>query len=251
MKRAVYIKIPVNRAGFVNPVNVNWSEEKEQRLWKVLSKSKRSEVDWNSLSEQFGVSVSFLQQQAYWLYEHELEQLKSEIQKGVQSAETITEETKAMASPTPEYKPINNNDESLTSTKSFNMFENQPKQLRHVKKYVQLDPQPPVGHEAKFDQNTTFTQEQSESDSSSDSGDNFNQESVFLHRSRILSKPPPKFNDSDEDEDEVAEGFESISFNNESPGKVKTTTESSLSNLSLFSVSKSALEEALLDNSRF
>lgn len=222
-------------------------------------------------SEQFGVSVSFLQQQAYWLYEHELEQLKSEIQKGVQSAETITEETRAIASPTPEDKTINNNDESLTSTKSFNMFENQPKQLRHVKKYVQLDPQPPVEHEAKFDQNATFTQDQSDSDSSSDSGDNFNQESVFLHRSRILSKPPPKFNDSDEDEDEVAEGFESISFNNESPGKVKTTTESSLSNLSCmyaiftlymlfnytnsrflaFSVSKSALEEALLDNSRF
>lgn len=188
-----------------------------------------------SRSEQFGVPVSFLQQQAYWLYEHELEQLKSEIQKGVQSAETIKEDVREDDTLNEIEETGNDETEDLSlSTKSFNVFETQTKPLRHVPKFVQLEPQ---YDEREISPNHTFDNDyQSDSDSSSSSSSmgNFNQESVFLHRSRILAKPPPTFNDSDDDEDSP-EGFESIAFNDSPTSKdcrARRTTDSSLSNLS-------------------
>lgn len=165
--------------------------------------------------------------------------MKSEIQKGVQSAETIKEDIR-------EDDTLNDIEEVETdktgdlsaSTKSFNVFETQPKPLRHVPKFVQLDPQ---YDEREISPHQTFDNDyqpdsDSDSDSSSSSTGNFNQESVFLHRSRILAKPPPTFNDSDDDDDdESPQGFESIRFNDSPVSKdsrAKRTTESSLSNLS-------------------
>jgi len=227
----------------------------------VIVLSHTNEILTVPRSEQFGVPISFLQQQAYWLYEHELEQLRSEIQKGVQSAETITEESKD--APSSHKSDEKAQDKTITedavseelsaSTKSFNVFENQPRPLRHVPKFLNLEPETPklvnpvVGSYSNPDAFQEYSNSNSDSDSDSDSSiDNFNRESVFLHRSKILSKPPPTFNDSDDDDEEeeeeekeeteVSQKFQSIALNGDSPdsktNKAKTATESSLSNLS-------------------
>lgn len=154
-----------------------------------------------------------------------------------------------IASPEPEDKRTYNNPAELsTSTKSFNMFEKQPRQLRRAKRHVQFDLEPVEDvtnlgpRRAYVDEHSdSESDSDSDSDSSSSSGNNFNQGSVFLHRSKIMAKSPPKFNDSDDDDytgdddEEITKGFESIAFNDDSPGSKNfknKTTESSFSNLS-------------------
>ncbi|KAH3685728.1 hypothetical protein WICPIJ_003299 [Wickerhamomyces pijperi] len=74
----VYIKLPVNREGFIDPPN---AKHKEEKLWKTISKSKKTDIDWSDLSRRFGVPVSFLQWRAFGLYEIELEQLRKKIKR--------------------------------------------------------------------------------------------------------------------------------------------------------------------------
>ncbi|CCH40489.1 Zinc finger and BTB domain-containing protein 20 [Wickerhamomyces ciferrii] len=249
IKRTVYIKIPRNRDGFVDPPSIRWSEDKERKLWKVLSKSKRNDLDCES--EQFGVPISFLQQQAYWLYESELEQLKNEMQRGQTAGTSSKEPSPPKSEPKYEVKSTHNVNELSTSTKSFNIF--QPRQVRNELTYehsnveFSADPNATLKH-VDFDndiyQTTDGTDEDSDNSSSSSIA-NLNQESVFLHRSRILTKPPPTFDDSDDDEEDIplqedheapTREFENVTLNdtlhNTSIGKPKVTTESSLSNIS-------------------
>lgn len=55
---------------------------KEKNLWEYLSRSlSEGEVDWESLANRFNVTVPFILQQAAWLYEKELEQVRAQMQK--------------------------------------------------------------------------------------------------------------------------------------------------------------------------
>ncbi|KAK9448611.1 uncharacterized protein V1518DRAFT_417722 [Limtongia smithiae] len=78
----VYLRFPFPRNGFNEPQPVDWDADKEQELWKVLSRTqKRSEIKWQQLAEYFNVSVVYLLQQAGWLYERELQQVREEMQR--------------------------------------------------------------------------------------------------------------------------------------------------------------------------
>lgn len=78
----VFIRLPFARRDFVDPPPVAWSSAKERELWEVLSKqSKSHEVDWSSLSEKFGVTQAFLLQQAAWLYERQLSQVRAQMRR--------------------------------------------------------------------------------------------------------------------------------------------------------------------------
>ncbi|KIW44833.1 uncharacterized protein PV06_03277 [Exophiala oligosperma] len=85
----VFIRLPFNRGDFIDPPPVAWSATKESALWNIISRqSKGNEIDWRSLSEQFEVSQSFLLQQAAWLYERQLSQVRAQMRRvgGRQSA---------------------------------------------------------------------------------------------------------------------------------------------------------------------
>lgn len=78
----VFIRLPFNRGDFIDPPPVAWSAAKESALWNIISRqAKGNEIDWRSLSEQFEVSQSFLLQQAAWLYERQLSQVRAQMRR--------------------------------------------------------------------------------------------------------------------------------------------------------------------------
>ncbi|KIX06540.1 uncharacterized protein Z518_04516 [Rhinocladiella mackenziei CBS 650.93] len=78
----VFIRLPFNRGNFVDPPPVAWSAAKERALWDIMSRQgKGNEIDWRSLSERFEVTQSFLLQQAAWLYERQLSQVRAQMRR--------------------------------------------------------------------------------------------------------------------------------------------------------------------------
>ena len=88
----VFIRLPFPRGSFVDPPTVDWSASKERELWEVLSKStKGHEIDWEGLSQRFQVTESFLLQQAAWLYERQLSQVRAQMRRmGSRSSNTAS-----------------------------------------------------------------------------------------------------------------------------------------------------------------
>ncbi|KAL1301428.1 hypothetical protein AAFC00_005682 [Neodothiora populina] len=75
-----FIRLPFPRADFVDPPQVAWTSTKDRALWKIISKaSSRKELD--CISARFDVSLSFLLQQAAWLYERHFAQMKAQMKK--------------------------------------------------------------------------------------------------------------------------------------------------------------------------
>ncbi|KAI9743473.1 MAG: hypothetical protein M1818_002786 [Claussenomyces sp. TS43310] len=78
----VLIRVPFPRGNFVDPPPIDWDAAKDKSLWKILSKaSKNSDVDWTALATKFDVSLPFLLQQAAWLYERQLSQVRAQMRK--------------------------------------------------------------------------------------------------------------------------------------------------------------------------
>ncbi|CZT06526.1 related to Autophagy-related protein 29 [Rhynchosporium agropyri] len=78
----VFIRLPFARGDFVDPISVEWDASKDKALWKILSKaSKNSDIDWNELATKFEVTLAFLLQQAAWLYERQLLQVRAQMRK--------------------------------------------------------------------------------------------------------------------------------------------------------------------------
>lgn len=86
----VYIRVPFPRGDFVDPPPVEWDAAKERALWKVLSKaSKNSDIDWKALATKFDVTEAFILQQAAWLYERQLSEVRAQMRKvGVSKSST-------------------------------------------------------------------------------------------------------------------------------------------------------------------
>jgi hypothetical protein len=78
----VFIRLPFKRGSFVDPPPVAWSAAKERELWDVISKQSRgNETNWTQLAERFEVTQAFLLQQAAWLYERQLSQVRAQMRK--------------------------------------------------------------------------------------------------------------------------------------------------------------------------
>ncbi|RMZ86531.1 hypothetical protein DV736_g6245, partial [Chaetothyriales sp. CBS 134916] len=79
----VFVRLPFNRGDFVDPPPVSWSAAKERALWDVISRgqSKGYEIDWHALAERFEVTQPFILQQAAWLYERQLSQVRAQLRK--------------------------------------------------------------------------------------------------------------------------------------------------------------------------
>ncbi|KAK6580759.1 hypothetical protein PZA11_006995 [Diplocarpon coronariae] len=78
----VFIRLPFPRGDFIDPPSVEWDASKDKALWKILSKaSKNSDIDWNELATRFEVTLAFLLQQAAWLYERQLLQVRAQMRK--------------------------------------------------------------------------------------------------------------------------------------------------------------------------
>ncbi|KAJ5397061.1 hypothetical protein N7509_005174 [Penicillium cosmopolitanum] len=81
---AVLIRLPFPRGDFQDPPSVDWDAKKERALWDLISRPSKDGLDWNELSERFGVTLQFLQQQVAWLYERQLTQARAQMRKAPQ-----------------------------------------------------------------------------------------------------------------------------------------------------------------------
>ncbi|KAI9769441.1 MAG: hypothetical protein M1840_004144 [Geoglossum simile] len=97
----VFVRLPFPRNGFIDPAPVDWDASKDRALWKILSRASRSsDLDceflevclasgWiiadflagKGLADNFQVSLPFLLQQAAWLYERELSQVRAQMRR--------------------------------------------------------------------------------------------------------------------------------------------------------------------------
>ncbi|KAJ5153163.1 uncharacterized protein N7482_009641 [Penicillium canariense] len=78
----VFIRLPFPRGDFVDPPPVEWNAVKDQALWDILSRpSKGDDIDWKALAEKFDVTLQFLLQQAAWLYDRQLSQVRAQMRK--------------------------------------------------------------------------------------------------------------------------------------------------------------------------
>ncbi|KAF4163990.1 hypothetical protein CNMCM6936_000091 [Aspergillus lentulus] len=61
---------------------VEWSAAKDQALWDILSRpAKGDDIDWKALADSFDVTLQFLLQQAAWLYDRQLSQVRAQMRK--------------------------------------------------------------------------------------------------------------------------------------------------------------------------
>lgn len=78
----VFIRLPFPREDFVDPPPVEWNASKDQKLWDILSRpSKGDDIDWKALADNFDVTLQFLLQQAAWLYDRQLSQVRAQMRK--------------------------------------------------------------------------------------------------------------------------------------------------------------------------
>ncbi|EAL92845.1 multidomain presynaptic cytomatrix related protein [Aspergillus fumigatus A1163] len=61
---------------------VEWNAAKDQALWDMLSRpAKGDDIDWKALAESFDVTLPFLLQQAAWLYDRQLSQVRAQMRR--------------------------------------------------------------------------------------------------------------------------------------------------------------------------
>ncbi|KAB8070761.1 hypothetical protein BDV29DRAFT_29084 [Aspergillus leporis] len=78
----VFVRLPFPRGDFVDPPPAEWNAAKDQALWDLLSRpSKGDDIDWKALAERFEVTLQFLLQQAAWLYDRQLSQVRAQMRK--------------------------------------------------------------------------------------------------------------------------------------------------------------------------
>ncbi|GJP91920.1 hypothetical protein CBS63078_1552 [Aspergillus niger] len=90
-KFTVFIRLPFPRGDFVDPSPVEWNAAKDQALWNILSRpSKGDDLDWKALADHFDVTLQFLLQQAAWLYDRQLSQVRAQMSRVPTTQSTST-----------------------------------------------------------------------------------------------------------------------------------------------------------------
>ncbi|KAJ5632814.1 hypothetical protein N7490_009153 [Penicillium lividum] len=97
----VFIRLPFPRGDFVDPPPAEWNAAKDQALWEILSRpAKGDDIDWKALytslltpktiytdadllsrADNFNVTLQFLLQQAAWLYDRQLSQVRAQMRR--------------------------------------------------------------------------------------------------------------------------------------------------------------------------
>jgi len=85
----VIIRCPFLRGGFVDPPQVDWDVEKDRRLWGIIATNPKLD-NWEDLAHDFDVPLSFMLQQAAWLYQRHIDSVREQIRKVGASSNTST-----------------------------------------------------------------------------------------------------------------------------------------------------------------
>ncbi|EEA19430.1 hypothetical protein TMatcc_009563 [Talaromyces marneffei ATCC 18224] len=95
----VFVRLPFPRGDFIDPPPANWNLVKDRALWEILSQpSKGNDIDWKAIADDFNVTLPFLLQQAAWLYDRQLSQVRAQMLK---VGNTHSQSTSIAPGPTP------------------------------------------------------------------------------------------------------------------------------------------------------
>ncbi|KAI9651987.1 MAG: hypothetical protein M1831_007279 [Alyxoria varia] len=101
----VFIRVPLFRRDFVDPPLVDWDASKDKALWKILSRNPRSaDIDWKALATKFDVTLPFILQQAAWLYERQLSQVRAQMRRVSRTSLNAAAQSNAIVDETREAK---------------------------------------------------------------------------------------------------------------------------------------------------
>lgn len=247
----VYLRFPFPRNGFQDPVSCEWSDDKEQQLREYISSRtiQRGDIDWEKLASRFDVSVPFILQQAIWLYERELEHVRGQMLKVNKTVYTKSSGESLVKNIT-----RRSGESRERASSSFSPRRNRTKDATIVRETSSR-----LRHDVPSPSQTSSPKRDSlllKSDESSSSGETSRR---LLSMSRTF-KPASRLREADvrttetsglegePDEDELDEDLYDAFL----PLDLKPPEEESVSfsDLSDTSVSKSALEEALLSDYR-
>ncbi|KAI8957551.1 hypothetical protein F5Y11DRAFT_339222 [Daldinia sp. FL1419] len=82
----VFVRLPFPRGDFVDPPPTNWDSSKDEILWSIVSRPYKTDIDWNDIANQFGVTVDFLLQQITWLSNHHTSQIQTQLRRAATAA---------------------------------------------------------------------------------------------------------------------------------------------------------------------
>ncbi|KAK1995817.1 hypothetical protein LX36DRAFT_659226 [Colletotrichum falcatum] len=84
----VFVRLPILRGDFTDPLPVSWDSTKDDVLWNILSNAAKTEIDWKELAAHFDVTVDFLLQQVAYLTERHTAQLRAQVRKATAAAKS-------------------------------------------------------------------------------------------------------------------------------------------------------------------
>lgn len=102
-KTVVYVRVARPRAGFLSPTSSAFLLAQEAALWHHLVRCRDlgTPIDWDLLLSRFDTSVEALQQISYWLYEKELEELRRGVKRHRRRSSTDKSRETTPAAPPP------------------------------------------------------------------------------------------------------------------------------------------------------
>ena len=86
----VIIRLPFPRGDFVDPPQAEWDLDKDKKLWSIIANNAKID-NWEELANDFNVPLSFILQQAAWLYQRHMDSVREQMRKvGASNAPTPT-----------------------------------------------------------------------------------------------------------------------------------------------------------------
>ncbi|KAK2075174.1 hypothetical protein P8C59_009321 [Phyllachora maydis] len=79
LKYVLYVRLPFKRGDFVDPPPVDWNQRKSEQLWSIISGVAKTEIDWDQLAEDFGVTVNYILLLATFLTQQHTSQLRAQM----------------------------------------------------------------------------------------------------------------------------------------------------------------------------
>jgi len=93
---SVIIRLPFPRGDFIDPPQAEWDLGKDKKLWSIIANNAKID-NWEELANDFEVPLSFILQQAAWLYQRHMDSVREQMRK-VGASNTPT--------PTPGSQPL-------------------------------------------------------------------------------------------------------------------------------------------------
>jgi Atg29 N-terminal domain len=76
------VRLPFPRGAFEDPPQVDWNADKDRKLWRIIANTpKIGDLNWEEVANDLGVELNFVLQQAAWLYQRHMDNVREQMRK--------------------------------------------------------------------------------------------------------------------------------------------------------------------------